>query len=131
MNVAVPKPGQTVSFKVYYPALKISGEHKNVKVLKPFPWLSNYEFCVEVEHDDPIRSTGFTVRAIHMQHVTELNGKKVTAVDTSEKRVRVSASKGGSYMVLVRGGIGVECECTGFKFRKSCRHLKEAEDLVK
>lgn len=128
---AVPKVGETVSFKVCYPALNQSGEHINVKVVRPFPWLTTYEFCVEVEEDDPIRSTGFTTRVIHMRNVVELNGKKVDQVDTSEKKVEVAGSKKGSYTVLVRGGIGTECSCTGFKFRKSCRHLKEAEGLVK
>lgn len=131
MTVTMPKVGDVISFKVYYPTLKQSGEHVNVKVVKPFPWLTTYEFCVAVEEDNPIRSTGFDTRVVHMRNVVELNGEKVTNFDTSERKIDVAASKGGTYAVTVRGGVGVECTCTGFKFRKSCRHLKEAEELVK
>ncbi len=73
----------------------------------------------------------FDTRTIHMKNVTAINGVDVSNDDYSVKQVKIPASKPGStYAVQLEGGIGVSCECKGFQFRKTCRHLKEAEEQV-
>lgn len=134
--------------------------YTNVEVLRPFDWLSNFEFCIPA--DGPESEFGdiemvekverapkfnqlamryeskytpsniapkFTTRVIHMRSVVSINGVVVQNQDYSSKTVEVQGSK-STYKVSVEGGIGVSCECKGFQFRKTCRHLQEAEDLV-
>lgn len=125
-----PKVGDLISCKVYCPITKETVEYKNVRVVQPFPWLSNYEFCIPA--DGPAKElAGFKTRVIHMRSVVELNGHKVGESESSTQEVQVPASKGGSYTVVLQDGVGISCTCKGFQFRKSCRHLKEGEDAVK
>ena len=73
----------------------------------------------------------FDTRVLHMENVTAINGVDVSNEDYSVKEVKIPASKPGStYTVQLEGGVGVSCECKGYQFRKTCRHLKEAEETV-
>ena len=65
-----------------------------------------------------------------MKNVNAINGVDVSNEDYSTKEVKVSASKSGTYTVRVEGGVAMFCDCKGFQFRKRCRHLKEAEEIV-
>lgn len=134
--------------------------YSNVEVLRPFDWLSNFEFCIPADGPESLfgdvetvekadrapkflplalryetkytpGNTGpkFTTRVIHMKSVVSINGVAVSNQDFSSKTVKVQGSK-EVYSVQVEGGIGVSCGCKGFSFRKTCRHLQEAEDLV-
>lgn len=87
------------------------------------PMAMRYERAYTPSNDAP----KFDTRVLHMRNVVSINGVDVSNEDFSSKTVDVSASKGGTYSVTVEGGIGVACDCKGFQFRKSCRHLKEAE----
>ena len=71
----------------------------------------------------------FTTRVISMKYVVAINGRPVEEYKEAIKEVRVPASNGGSYKVLVENGIGKTCECKGFQFRGRCRHLQEAEEV--
>ena len=72
----------------------------------------------------------FTTRVIHMKNVVSINGVDVSNQDYSTKTVQIPASKSGTYTVEVVGGIGTSCTCKGYSFRKTCRHLQAAEDMV-
>jgi hypothetical protein len=85
-----------------------------------------YERAYTPSYDVP----KFDTRVIHMKNVISINGVDVSNQDFSSKTVEVPSSKGGTYKVQVEGGIGTDCECTGFQFRRKCRHLKEAEEMV-
>lgn len=69
----------------------------------------------------------FDTRVISMKNVVAINGQPIEQYQESIKEVKIPASKGGSYKVLVINGIGKTCECKGFQFRNKCRHLQEAE----
>lgn len=134
--------------------------YASVEVQRPFDWLSNFEFCIPADgpetrfgdiemvekaesapkfnplamrYESKYTSSNiapkFTTRVIHMGSVVSINGVDVSNEDYSSKTVEVQGSK-STYKVQVEGGIGVSCQCKGFQFRKTCRHLQEAEDLI-
>jgi DNA polymerase/3'-5' exonuclease PolX len=49
-----------------------------------------------------------------------------------KKTVTVASSNGvDRYFVTIEEGKAVECECQGYTYRKKCRHLGEAEAILK
>lgn len=58
----------------------------------------------------------------------KVNGEdaELNEVEVSEKVVTVKGSKGADYWVTIKDGTPISCTCTGFSFRKQCRHLNEA-----
>lgn len=69
----------------------------------------------------------FPVRTITMKDVVSINGAGVAEQKEDLRVVKVSGSKVGStYDVTIRDGVAEHCTCDGFRFRRSCRHLKEA-----
>lgn len=168
MNFQTPQPGDVVTVTTrhrnhYYKRTSDFTEetYENVTVLRPFSWLSNFEFCITAEgpecftHIEIIERRNrapkfdtsamryesafqpndehapkFDARVIHMRNVISINGVDVSNEDFSVQTVEVTSSNGGTYKVQIEGRIGTTCECKGFQFRKSCRHLKEAEDIL-
>ena len=148
-----PKQGDVVTVTTQYNTEERT--YKNVRVLSPFKWLTSNEFCIPVppkeqftnhRYTDDTGTRGdneytgrilldkgdtFDVRVLHMKNVVRLNGVDVSNADYSTHEVNIPSSTGGSYKVRVEGGVGVDCECKGFGFRRTCSHLKTAEELVK
>ena len=87
-------------------------------------------------YDDPLTfrmTTGdpsYPVRVVPLDHVTDIVTSDGSAVTKTEaKKIEVTAwevksdsRKGGSYTVT-REGSHFSCNCLGFTYRKSCRHV--------
>jgi hypothetical protein len=62
-------------------------------------------------------------RRIHRSRIVEVNNTKIEyVVPSAPKTITVQGSKGDTYIVTKQNG-KVSCTCSGFSFRKSCRHL--------
>jgi hypothetical protein len=62
-------------------------------------------------------------RRIHRSRIVEVNNTKIEyVVPSAPKTITVQGSKGDTYIVTKQNG-KVSCTCSGFTFRKSCRHL--------
>jgi len=129
-----PPVGSTVS---------VTTEHKGVYLGQDF----DYNFYEDVKvlpsqkYDKP---NTFRVKATDSVHIQErvipLKSVSILIVDgqqyiddgTSNEliTVKVDGSKGRKYTVTIMGGNPIECDCTGFKFRRTCRHLAEALTIV-
>lgn len=126
------KPGQTLTITVRHPEIYYYADdawrdtvYKNVEVLPPEKWLSSAQFMIT--SDDP--RMGF--RVIDIKNVTDIsNGAPSDGTDTGVQTVNIKGSKGNKYLVTLQDGRAVSCTCPGYSFRKTCRHLKEAETLV-
>lgn len=150
-----PQTGEVVTV-----VMKNGSVYENAIVQQPFDWISNFEFCIPADGPESLfanieqverldgapkfdqlagryerkytpSNTGekFTTRVLHMKNVASIDGIDVANEDFTSKTVMVQGTN-TIYNVRVEGGIGVSCECKGFLFRKTCRHLKEAEDKV-
>lgn len=54
--------------------------------------------------------------------VLKVDGKKFESAEPKVNTYKVAGSKGAVYVVTETGG-RYTCSCTGFQFRKSCKHL--------
>jgi hypothetical protein len=74
-------------------------------------------------------STGdpeFPFRVIEKSLIVSINNKAMKQQDSAVKTFSVKGSKGDSYTVTVGSG-KMHCTCSGFQFRKSCKHVKEID----
>ena len=54
--------------------------------------------------------------------IVKIDGKKFKAEQPKVKSWSIAGSKGATYVVMETNG-RFSCTCTGFQFRKSCKHL--------
>lgn len=68
----------------------------------------------------------FPFRVLNIDRIVEVGGNKVdystTKSDTVTKTVQ--GSKGETYIVT-KNGNNVHCTCNGYRFRNTCKHVKE------
>lgn len=76
-------------------------------------------------------STGnpeWPVRVISRKNIVSINNQPVEHTDSSVKTFTVKGSKGDEYLVTIGNG-KADCTCSGFQFRRTCKHIKEAENV--
>lgn len=90
------------------------------RVLEPFKWLTDREFCMEGE-------PGVPVRVINASNIVDLKliSGSTEKIKTSVETWTVTGSKGNKYTVS-RWPSGWSCTCPGFQFRKSCKHTAKS-----
>lgn len=126
----VPKPGTTITLTTRYRDYYYYSDkewkdttYENIEVLPPEPWFTSTQFAVS--SDDPRMS----FRTIDIRNVIDLSNGKA-ADRGSNITVTVAGSKGNHYHVTVVDGHAVSCDCPGFRFRNSCRHLAEVQRVL-
>jgi hypothetical protein len=68
------------------------------------------------------------VRVIARKNIVSINNQPVAQVSSDIRTVKVKGSKGDEYIVTVGNG-KVNCTCSGFQFRRACKHVKEIENV--
>lgn len=74
-------------------------------------------------------STGnpeFPFRVINKSTIVSIDNKTVEQKDNAVKTFSIKGSRGDTYTVTVGSG-KMHCTCSGFQFRKSCKHVKEVD----
>jgi hypothetical protein len=89
------------------------------EVIKPYKWLSDRQFCMTGDNEMPVR-----VITVNLVEDIQLLAGKFATVNTQAKVYTVAGSKGNSYTVTSNGR-GWDCTCSGFQFRKQCKHVSE------
>ncbi len=79
-------------------------------------WVSTSELALTT--DIP----GFPIRIIARNQIVEIDDRPYTFVQNTQLTKVVKGSKGEEYVVTL--GTKPSCTCSGFSFRKSCRHVK-------
>ena len=92
------------------------------QVLKSYRWLTDRQFCLEGDADWPIR-------VINIDSVIDMEvlSGQLHDVDVSTESWDVAGSRGNKYQVT-RDQRGWTCTCTGFQFRRQCRHVTELSE---
>ena len=74
-------------------------------------------------------STGnaeFPFRVIERSRIISINNQAIEHKESAVKTFTVKGSKGDTYTVTVNSGKS-HCTCSGFQFRKSCKHIKDVD----
>ena len=95
------------------------------RVLDPYRWLTDREFCMTGDDAWPIRVMNLSL----IEDIKFVSGTG-QVIDTSTQSWQVSGSRGNTYTVN-RTRSSWTCTCPGFQFRKSCRHISELRDSAK
>jgi hypothetical protein len=116
----------TVRTRLYQPSYhrpdayiehEITGE-----ILNTVKWLKPDEIAIS----NPAHPNKFSI--LHKKNILwikDLQGRKSTVkIDSDYKQWTVKGSKGDEYLVIRQKGL-YNCNCTGFQYRKSCRHITE------
>lgn len=125
MTVTRPQPGSIIEIEVVNPfaSRMIPPQPASTvyrgQVLKSYRWLTDREFCMEGDEKWPIR-------VINLANVARIDFERGSgdAIDTTAQTWEVTGSRGDRYLVTRDAG-GWSCDCKGFQFRKSCRHITE------
>ena len=84
-----------------------------------------------VEYDAIAMTTGesgkFRLRIIDKANIVNIDGEtiEIPVSQNKVKEILVKGSKGDTYVVTIEGK-RYNCTCSGFQFRRSCRHIMEA-----
>lgn len=85
-------------------------------------WIDYDAVCLTTGRNDK-----FKFRVIAKKDIVSFNGERSTYVEPAKaKQFTVAGSKGSVYTVTVDGNRS-SCTCSGFQFRRSCRHIMEAQ----
>lgn len=74
-------------------------------------------------------STGnpeFPFRVLNRSLIVSINNQTIEHKESAVKTFTIKGSKGDVYTVTVDSGKS-HCTCSGFQFRKSCKHVKEVD----
>lgn len=88
-----------------------------------------------VDYDAIALSTGhkkFPVRIISKKDIVEMDGIASSVKEAEIPQVRsftITGSKGDVYTVNI-GNKYSDCTCAAFQFRRSCKHIKEANERL-
>jgi hypothetical protein len=93
-------------------------------VLLPFKWLNDRQFCMSGDKNIPVR-----VMSMDIIDSIEMISGALKSVDTDTKFWIVNGSKGSKYTVS-RNSTHWNCTCTGFTFRKTCKHVSELSGVI-
>lgn len=89
------------------------------KVLSPFKWLNDRQFCLSGNSTWPVR----VINADSIIDLKLLSGE-LKNVNTDVRIFEVDGSKGNKYIVTSNSK-GWTCTCSGFQFRKQCKHVSD------
>lgn len=95
------------------------------KVVAPYKWLDDRQFCMTGSAEWPTR----VIHTNNIVHLRVIKGK-TKKVNTDVEIFKVKGSRGNDYTVT-KSSRGWTCTCTGFEFRRSCRHVAELGKKVK
>ena len=95
------------------------------RVLDPYRWLTDREFCMTGDEAWPIRVMNLAL----IEDIQFVSGTG-QEIDTTAQSWQVAGSRGNTYTVN-RSRSTWTCTCPGFQFRKNCRHISELRDSAK
>ena len=128
----IPKVGSQVVVTTQYRNVLLGGPEFVLKytkgvVIPPEKWVSPNEFMVATGNPQHPKAVIHVSRVKHIEYVS---GSGAVAT-TSSRTFRVtSKTSGKSYIVYSEGG-KISCTCTGFSYRKTCKHSEKVSAYIR
>jgi len=128
----IPKVGSQVIVTTKYPNNLLGQDPIRYfttrgMVVKSDPWVGPSEFMVATGNPN------FPRAVIHSSkvHKIEYLSGQATLIDSSKRIFKVSSkSSGKDYIVTFENG-KVSCTCTGYGYRRTCKHSVKVSDHLK
>ena len=128
MAVDIPKVGARVRVTTMYPNnYAYRGEHQNYVtntregVVVQSIFRDPFMFAVKTgDPDHPVSE--YNAKSMHVVKIEVLKGTTMS-VATDRKAWKVKSSKGNKFYIVERAHGKFSCTCTGFEFRKDCKHI--------
>ena len=95
------------------------------RVLTPYRWLTDRQFCLTGDKDWPIRVMNMGM----IISLKVLSGSTRT-ISTDVKSYNITGSNGNTYTVTCTPN-SWKCTCKGFEFRKVCKHITDLSQSSK
>lgn len=106
--------------------------------ITPYNHVYEGKVVISEKYDDPLsfriytKNKNFPVSVIELKNVVDIqyqNGKRPKKVQEINKdletEIEVKGSKNNTYIVKRLKNSVYNCTCTGFAFRKTCKHINE------
>lgn len=134
MTVSVPKVGSRVRVTTMYPnTYAYRGKDDNYVtytregVVVQSIFRDPFMFAVKTgDPDHPVSE--YNAKSQHVVRVDVLVGDSET-VETKTKAWKVKSTDGKKFYLVTRVGGKFNCTCTGFEFRKDCKHIGAVSKL--
>ena len=128
MAVNVPKVGARVRVTTMYPNTVVYRNSDNgyvtytrEGVVVQSIFRDPFMFAVKTgDPDHPVSE--YNAKSIHVVKIEVLKGSSMS-VATDRKAWKVKSSKGNKFYIVERVNGKFSCTCTGFEFRKDCKHI--------
>lgn len=96
-------------------------------VVKASPWMSPHEFMIatgNAQHPKAIINSGFV-------HSIDYVSGLASTVNTDSRIFRVTSKSSGKHYVVTLASGKITCTCTGFEYRKHCKHSQAVSQKIK
>lgn len=126
--------GDTVSVVVKNPIWKFRKAYASYLHIPEFNTYTG-TICPPTKGMDPTAvflTTGdkhYPIRVIDRERIVSVGGKPIESVKITTKTFTISGSKGNKYTVT-KDGNHLSCTCTGFSFRRQCKHVNEVKEKM-
>ena len=129
--ISIPKVGSQVLVTTKHKNVILGGSPFKLNqyrgtVLESAKWMNSHEFMIAT--DDPSRPKAI-INASYVSDVKYLKGSGQVVNSLTRKFKVTSKSSGKDYIVTVSPG-KVHCTCTGFEYRKYCKHSQAVSKKV-
>ena len=128
MSVAVPKIGSRVRVTTMYPNTVVyrnsdKGYVTYVREGLVVQSIFRDPFMFAVQTGDPQHPVSeYNAKSLHVVKIEVLKGSSMQ-VATDNKAWKVKSSDGKKFYIVERLNGKFSCTCTGFEFRKDCKHI--------
>jgi hypothetical protein len=105
----------------------VFNEHSGV-VLSPDKWLLPSEFAIATGRKE------FPKAIINLSNVVDikyLSGSAGNSVQSGVRNFKVTSKSTGKSYILTASGSSITCTCTGFSYRRTCKHSAKVASFLK
>lgn len=133
MQIAIPKVGSVVKVitrhknSLYYSNEEFRYSSFEGTVVTPDKWMSKNDFSVMTgKKDYPIS----TINIGNVFDIQYISGSSENKLDTKKRTFKVFSKKSNkNYTVVVSEG-SAACDCVGFSFRRTCKHVTKVLNKI-
>lgn len=129
--ISIPKVGSQVLVTTKHKNVILGGDPYKYNqyrgtVIESAKWMNSYEFMLAT--NDPMRPKAI-INASFVSGVEYLKGSG-SVVNSSTRTFKVSSKSSGKDYIVTSSAGKIQCTCTGFEYRKYCKHSQAVSKII-